>query len=505
MKKYYYYFMLLSMLCVIGACSKSDDPVEPTEQRVTTDEQYYANTFAADVLSDIYLWTKEIKSDISKLDVKTNTDPITTVETIRYKQNGKDVDKWTMLTNDYATFSSSVAGIETTFGWSLTLGKFSNSDNYFFITKYVYKDSPAAKAGMKRGDIIVKLDDADITKDNYAKVYNAANLKITKGVLKNNSIGLGSDVSLTAIKMYTDPVLLSKVFDCGSKKVGYLAFTSFDLTSIPELVSACKTIKEAGATELILDLRYNGGGYVITEELLASIFAPANIVEEGAIFHTDIWNDKYAAYFKQKGTDVNSYFKTVHQYKTSDGVQTVNTKDANMGLTKIYAIISSGSASASEGLLIGLMPYMPIELIGSASHGKYCTGSIYSAADWYEKKVPSSISNWGIYVMISRFVNKNGENPSMPDGLQPTTAVKDDTMDGYQLGDEHETMLKAALIKAGKTDISASTTSRAANLPAYKLIDIHHDALFGKLIDNRPGVMNLIKESLRNKNKQVSK
>lgn len=504
MKRYYSYFMFLSVLLVMGACSRSDNPVvdpnKPVVKRVTTDEQFYANVFASDVLSDVYLWSKEINSDLSKLDENTNNDPIGIVKTIRYKKNGKDVDKWTMLTDDFASFSSSVEGVETTFGWSLTAGKFNNTNNYFFIVQYVYKDSPAAKAGLKRGDIIIKIDGANITKDNYMQLFNAGSLKITMGVLKDKTIDVGQDMTLTAVKMYEDPVLVSKVFDCGGKKVGYLAFTAFDLNSIPELIAACKAIKAEGAKELILDLRYNGGGYVITEELLASIFAPADAVSAGGVFHANIWNDKYTEYWQKKNSDQHSYLKANHKYSASDGTtKSVNTTDANMGLTKIYAIISSGTASASEGLLIGLMPYTPIELIGETSHGKYCTGSILSTKDLYDNKVPSSISNWGIYVMISRFVNKNGENPSMPDGLQPTTAVEDYPFDGYQLGDEHETMLKAALIKAGKTDIVGKTMSRAANLPAYELINLHRDARFGKSIDNRPEIMKVLKEDLSKK------
>ena len=52
----------------------------------------------------------------------------------------------------------------------------------------------------------------------------------------------------------------------------------------------------------------------------------------------------------------------------------VSTKGANIGLKKVYGLIGSGSASASEALLGGLMPYMDVQLIGSQTHGKYCTG-----------------------------------------------------------------------------------------------------------------------------------
>ena len=58
-------------------------------------------------------------------------------------------------------------------------------------------------------------------------------------------------------------------------------------------------------------------------------------------------------------------------------------------------------------------------------------------------------ANWGIYVMIGRYADKNGETGSMPNGFTPDVPVADNPMDGYQLGDPQETMLKAALTLAG--------------------------------------------------------
>mgnify|MGYP006391498873 CR=1 FL=1 len=115
-----------------------------------------------------------------------------------------------------------------------------------------------------------------------------------------------------------DPILLTKVFDCGGKKVGYLAYTSFTFESSLGLYEACKEFKKEGITELILDLRYNGGGYVFTEEVLASMLAPEAEVKNKSVFETEVWNDDYMAYYKENNVDLNTYFRTVFSQKHND-------------------------------------------------------------------------------------------------------------------------------------------------------------------------------------------
>lgn len=485
MKKSYLFLWLLCFSCVwwTGCSDDDNESVDKPTERITTNEIYYANYFASDVLSDVYVWNKEISADIAKLDPETNEDPIGTVSEIRYKKDGKEMDKWTMLTNDVESLTSSLEGVETTFGYSLALGKFSNTGNYFFVVSYVYPDSPAAKAGFKRGDIIMQLDGQDITKDNYLNALYNSTISLGMGEQQpEGGISLkGETIELTAVKMYEDPIVVEpKVFDCGGKKVGYLVYTGFDLASAQKLVDICRNFKEEGITELILDLRYNGGGYVFTECLLASMLAPESAVSAGGVYQTEQWNDEYMAYWKEENADLNTYFSTEHKL-ASYGLN-INTQDANIGLNKIYALISSGTASASEGLLIGLMPYMDVQLIGTNSHGKYCTGIVFESEDIY-KNPPKELDNWGIYVMVSFYADKNGENPCMPDGLVPDVSVEDDVMDGYQLGDENETMLHAALELAGKTDFAPASRSISASV--YETRPLHVGSLFGKRIDTR--------------------
>ena len=190
--------------------------------------------------------------------------------------------------------------------------------------------------------------------------------------------------------MYENPILCDTVYEFNGKKVGYLAYTSFDLISIPELIEVGKKFKSEGIKELVLDLRYNGGGYVITESVLASMFAPKANVDAGDIFEKEEYNDILTEIYREAGISLETPFMTEYDYDEID--LHVSTKDANIGLERIYGLISPNTASASEALLSGLMPYMDVRLIGEASHGKYCTGLMMSGEDAYEN-CPKEIKN----------------------------------------------------------------------------------------------------------------
>lgn len=478
MKLKHWYISIFVALIAMG-CSKDDDNNKSSDDLNVSEEIFYANHFAKTTLEEIYLWNKEIADDLENIDPYTNEDPITTVEEVRYKQGGKEVDKWTTLTDNVASLNSSMQGVSTTYGYRLMLGKFSNTDGYFFVVAFVYNNSPAQEAGIKRGDIIVTLNGKEITDENYLDAVYEPNLTLGMAKRTDKGIVATKEISVSARNMYCDPILAHKVFDIDGKKVGYLAFTDFDLQSIEDLIDICKSFKAAGVKELILDMRYNGGGYVYTEEILASMLAPISVVRNGEIYQTEIWNDDYMAYFKQNNIDRTLYFKTLHRGTLNGKELTYSTADANIGLEKIYALISSGTASASEGIIVGLMPYMNIELIGKNSSGKYCTGSIFQPKDIY-KKAPDAISNWGIYVMVNRYGDKDGKNPCMPDGLVPNFTANDDPMDGCPLGDEHEVLLNIALQHAGmKFD---KETTRTHTYPDVELSMIDTNPLSGKRI-----------------------
>lgn len=483
MKKEVIMSAFLGLACtgiLLSSCSENNDDPSSKPDRTTTDEMYYANQFARDMLETYYYWNKEIAGDLPLLDPETNNDPITTVDQIKYHEDDKVIDKWTMLTNDFKSFTSGVEGVATTYGYMPVTYLLSEQGNECISAiAYVHKGSPAEKAGLKRGDLIYQIDGKPLTTANYTELFNSSSITLSLAELGADNVitPTGKTVSMNAVEMYEDPILCDSIYDINGKKVGYLAYSSFDLASIPQLVEISKKFKAEGVKELILDLRYNGGGYVITESAMASMYAPQEAVSSKKIFEKEEYNDLLTAYYEQEGISTETPFQT--EYKVESANLNISTKDANIGLEKVYGIISGNSASASEALLSGLMPYMNVELIGEQSHGKYCTGFMLGTSDVYEK-VPAAIENWGIYVMVSIYKNANNETPCMPDGLTPDVAASDDPFVMTQLGDVNEAMLKTALTQAGKT-YPAGQNSRSMNL-RMKEMPMQRKANFGKRI-----------------------
>ncbi len=463
--------LFLALLLGIAGCTKP--PVTPEEsgsgsESGTTapdsglDEQTkniyrYARTFAVGRMNLYYLWQAEIEKDLKAW--KETEEPIEKVYGIRYKNaQGKDVDRWSMLTDNFSGFYNSVSGTEETAGFDFTFYFLDSSHTSLCaVVNFVYPDSPAEKAGLKRGDVIEKVNGAAIPYPSYTNAYYTlmGGEKFTVSLYDSKQT-----LTIDPVEMYLDPVLLTKLFDCGSKKVGYLHYTSFTLDSCEELISACKAFKEEGISELIVDLRYNGGGFAITEQVIASMLAPEKVVANQEVLSTEVFNSKLTQYYKQNNYDTNTYFSTDYDLSTGGKSYVFTTSGANLNLDKLYFIISSGTASASEALIGDLVPYMPVVLLGGQTHGKYCSGLMLSAEDYWEENAnqlggsftanaKKYTDNWGLYLMYSRFADKNGETLCMPDGIVPDQEVDDDPLDGYQLGDPEETMLKETLKLCG--------------------------------------------------------
>ena len=233
--------------------------------------------------------------------------------------------------------------------------------------------------------------------------------------------------------------------------------------------------------ELVLDLRYNGGGYVITENVLASLFAPQEAVDQKLVFEQEDYNDYLTEEYRKLGVSLETRFATEFEYQDGNVTKKVSTKGANIGLKKVYGLIGSGSASASEALLGGLMPYMDVQLIGSQTHGKYCTGWMMAAKEAY-KLCPKAIEDWGIYVMVSIYQNADGETPCMPDGMVPDVEVADVPLLPYRLGDINEPLLLEALIAAGLPyDGGFSPLTRGLGLQFGRMPDVRKP-VFGRRI-----------------------
>ena len=458
--------LLLALALLVPGCGKEKLPDEYRQlDEETRSQRKYVNTFAWNVMDAYYLWRDEIAAALDQW--QNWEEPLQKVEEVRYKDAaGKDIDRWTQLTDDFESFQGVVSGHTRTFGLDFQLYYADDTQARIIgVVTFTYAGSPAEAAGLVRGDCILTLDGREMTPDNYRQL-----LQETLWGGGTVQMGLSGDrsVSLTAVDMYENPIQTVSVLERpDGRKVGYLHYTSFTLDSCEELTRVFRTFKAEGIDDLVLDLRYNGGGYLMTERVIASMLAPVAVVSGDNVFFQEIYNSK----MPQDMRDEPARFETGFLFRNNGALQVVSTAGANPDLPRLYVLVTRSSASASESLIGGLSPYMDVILIGEKTAGKYCAGYLIDASAWYASvrknlgeseygKALPYVDNWGIYVMYSRYADCNGVTRSMPDGIAPDVEAEDRPQDGFALGDPQEPMLAAALgLIEGRTRSAAEAVS----------------------------------------------
>jgi C-terminal processing protease CtpA/Prc len=250
--------------------------------------------------------------------------------------------------------------------------------------KYVYPGSPADLAGIKRGYRITAINgqtnltyDGTTTSTNVNFIINAYSnsSNITMTLLKPD--GTSFNVSLTAAVYTINPVITSKVIDLGNgKKVGYMVFNSFVIlkNAQPQIDAAFSTFKTAGITDLVVDLRYNGGGYVETAEYLDNQIAPAstnNSLMYTAYYNNTLTAGKEVLLKNQVRKDDNGKSYNYGQVDFSvAGNQTKFGTTHPLNLSRVFFIVTGSTASASELTINNLRPYMNVQLVGRTTYGK---------------------------------------------------------------------------------------------------------------------------------------
>ena len=458
--------LLLGSMLLPGCRKQGPEDASRLDEE-TRSQREYVNTFAYSVMNVYYLWRDEVEEGMKSW--LTTDEPIGKVADLRYKDaQGKDVDRWTVLTDDFAGMQGSVSGHTKSFGLDFMLFYADQSQSRIYgAVTFTYAGSPAEKAGLVRGDVFRTVGGKEMTPDNYVDL-------LTQSIYGGGSIQLGltdgRTVQMTAVDMYENPVQHSCILERGDKKVGYLHFTSFTLDACEALVDVFRGLTEAGIDEMVLDLRYNGGGYVTTEELLASMLAPKAVVAAGEVLSTEVYN----AFLTKEWGNEPTCFRTSFEISSGGTKKILSTEGANPDLKRLYVIVSGSSASASESLVCVLRPYMDVILIGRQTYGKYCAGALIGAENWYEsvkddlddgmyEKALPYVDNWGIYVMYARYADCNGDTLSMPDGIVPDVEGQDNPMDGKALGDPSESLLSIAL---DLMDGQAPSQTRAGGRPS---------------------------------------
>lgn len=399
-------------------------------------------------MEDVYLWYAQLPS----IDIRYEFDPMTYFDKLLYTD-----DKWSFVTDDVQALENSFEGIEKSYGYSLAFGRFSDTQTIFALVEFVYPGTPADKAGLKRGDLIFEMNNADITDDNYTDLLNSDNMSIGYGQYTTGSgISNVKSVSMTSLQLNLDPVQFTNIIEEGGKKIGYLFYAQFIDNYNSSLDTVFQHFRSAGVTDIVLDLRYNPGGTITAAQYLASSLAPASVSSAGKILVTFQWNDKYQDYWQS-----NSVMNQLQ-------VNFLNSVPYKMDYSKIHVITGIGTASASELTITGLKPYMDVVTVGETTYGKYTASITLKPEDYYDSSSTyADFDNWAVQPIILRYANSQGVT-DFKDGFTPDITVEDDLFSPIPLGDKTEAVLKAAIEDITGTTIVAK---KSAVIPNYEIFD----------------------------------
>lgn len=303
-------------------------------------------------------------------------------------------------------------------------------DSIYWFVPYVYKNSPAGLAGVKRGWIINKIGSTtlgynqstiDLLNSTLFSTTNTATFEFIKpdGTKQTNT--------LTKTSFTANSVMYNNVFTTTSgTKVGYFVLDQFlGQNGRNEIGTIFNSFQSAGVTEMVVDLRYNGGGVVATQDTLANLLLPASANSKTMYtydFNSDLKNNIYPL-MKSKRAYGDNWF-------TPAGNSVNVIKKGTLNLSRIFFIVGSGTASASELLINNLRPYMSVKLIGDTTYGK--------PVGFF----PVYISNFAIYPISFRTINSAG-TADYYNGFAPDKIMYDDVTKDW--GDPAEASFYTAL------------------------------------------------------------
>lgn len=424
---------LLSIL-VVGAISCKKDTVEPTTTTTgtttttATSPNAAANSWVYDQLKDWYLWSDKLpakdKTDLTLVTGKDGEDDIKKYYFYSLLNDYPNTDRFSWIRENITDLTNSLSGVSTSFGFSRTAVYLDNTQtNVVFFISNVITNSPADKAGLKRGDIVLTINGTQINGTNYATLISS-NETATFGLaeFKNGTYVLsGKTITATKAVVQNDPVQFWKVIEKGNKKIGYLLYTQFLGAYDEKLKQVFAEFKTKGVNELVLDLRTNGGGLIASADLLSSLIVKNPNANN--VIHQDEWNANVKA-----------------KYPTVSNPTKFTVQANNLNLDRLVVLTSNGTASASELVINSLRPYMDVVIIGQNTYGKN-VGSITIKDD----QTPARWA-WGMQPIVLRTVNSKGESAyGTKTGFTPNYVVSDNVYPFKPWGDESETLLKKAL------------------------------------------------------------
>jgi carboxyl-terminal processing protease len=427
----------------------NDNQPYPDKQGSINDEKKWVNTY----MHEVYLWYQEIPSVSASPYTVARYGSVTDALDAYFRalktpqmvgDKRKDQFSFTYPTDQWNALSQ--GGI--TIGYGMQIAFLANQPPRKAVIAYSDPGTPASGASVARGAEILKIDGVDLVNDDTQDGVDTLNAGLSPDsageshtfTLRDAGSSGSRDVYLTAQQVTSTPVQNLHTIDTGSGRVGYLQFNDHIATAEGQLINAVTQLRDAGISDLVLDMRYNGGGYLdIASELAYMVAGDART--SGKVFETLGFNDKNPL---AQADDLATPF-----HAAAMGFDPSVTEGAalpQLGLSRVFVLAGAGTCSASESVINGLRGIdVGVVLIGDATCGK--------PYGFYPQ------DNCGLSYFAIEFegVNQKGFG-DYANGFTPDCSVADDF--SHALGDANEALLATAL--QYRTSGSCAVSARSA-------------------------------------------
>lgn len=425
-----YSLICLSFIFFISFFSCKDDDENSGDW---TDEQKteYINNWIYDTMSEWYYWNNYLP----EVTDKTKT-PKNYFEFLLYAPDTRNGDRFSWLQENYIDLLNALSGYSPSeMGFEYQFIRKKDSNVVYAKVLYVKRNTEAEKKGLKRGLDIITVNGAGMTVDNYTSVLKTNLSSYKLEVLNKN--GQSSVVEFNPDKEYAEnPIYMDSIYEYGSKKVGYLVYNFFargqnnGYEYDKQLAGVLTRFKAEGVNNIILDLRYNGGGAVSSAACLASALVPQR--KTSNIFTNYEYNSNISKRLKE--SQKHEYFR--------EKVDSYNIPALGDQLDNLYVLTSRRSASASELVINGLNPFMESKIvqIGDTTYGK----NVASITFIEENNKYKEINKCGLQPIVAKLSNADGFSDYV-DGFAPDYAIEELWLPMFDFGDENEVLLAKAL------------------------------------------------------------
>lgn len=466
--------LLFSILLVTFSCADPvADRIKADADRIKNNEN--VNNWIQSNMDEIYYWNTEMPA---KRDLTLS--PTDFYKSLLYTPE----DHFSYIASDYTELQNLLSGVQKEAGYDFNLFRESDQNqNVVGVINYIKPNSPASLTKLKRGDIFSKINGTVLTTDNYQDMLSKLSAPHTLGVWGDSTI---VTVSLDVVEYNENPIFLDSIYDMGSEKVAYLIYNFFaadkgdnSYTYLKQLNDIFGKFKDNNVDELILDLRYNTGGDASVATALASMISNRSSSD---LFCINQYNSIVDHEFKNLyGDNYNkTFFDDNLPIFDKDGNATGQNIPVNKlpGLSRLYVLTSGNTASASELIINGLKPYMPVILVGDVTYGKNMGMWFIYETDPQKQKD----NRWGMLPIVLKILNSESQS-DYTNGFTPDYPVDEYFLhnpDGsiiqytglFPLGDVNEYLLAAALANiSGQVSVLRSAQKSFVLHPLASSID----------------------------------